>query len=99
MAAHAARHAALIEAGIASGRTVLLGASMVTSKMIVLVVSIIMPQDIPDIDHVYHVTSFEECWKNAKEFTERDLSDELREHGAVGLKATCAYKEMPSERN
>jgi len=69
---------------------------MVTSKAIYLVVSIMMPRDQPDIDHMAKVDSFEHCWKAAREFTEKDLTDDLRAHGALGLKATCGYQEMPS---
>jgi len=72
---------------------------MVTAKTIVLVLSVIMPQDVPDIDHMMKVKSFDDCWAAAREFVERDLSDALRERGAIGLKATCAYREMPSEEN
>lgn len=72
---------------------------MITSKTIVLVLSIMMPRDIPDVDHVQKMTSFEECWSAAKEFTERDLTEDMRSHGVLGLKATCAYQEKPSDEN
>lgn len=69
---------------------------MITSKSILLVLSIMMPREAPDVDHVVKVGSFDECWAAAREFTERDLTDVLRDQGAIGLKATCAYREMPS---
>lgn len=69
---------------------------MVTAKAVVLVVSIIMPGDVPDVNHVTRMHSFDECWASAREFTERDLTDAMRGGGAVGLKATCGYQEMPS---
>lgn len=72
---------------------------MFTSKTIVLVVSIMMPRDIPDVDHVVRMESFDQCWASAKEFVERDLTDNMRSSGALGLKATCAYQEKPSEEN
>lgn len=72
---------------------------LVSTKTIVLILSIIMPRDEPDINHIQKVSSFEECWAAAKEFTERDLTEDMREHGALGLKATCAYQELKSERD
>lgn len=72
---------------------------MVTSKTIFLVMSIMMPRDVPDIDHAMRMDSFDSCWSAAKEFVEKDMSEELRSHGALGLKATCGYQEMPSDTN
>lgn len=72
---------------------------MVTSKAIVLVMSIMMPQDVPDVNHVMRMKSFDECWAAAKAFTERDLTETMRAGGAVGLKATCGYQELPSSDN
>lgn len=72
---------------------------MITAKTIVLVLSIMMPGEIPDIDHVMKSDSFDVCWAAAKSFTERDLTEDMRGHGAIGLKATCAYREMPSGTN
>jgi len=69
---------------------------MVSAKIIALVVSIVMPGDQPDVTHMERQPSFDECWAAAKAFTERDLSDTLRKQGALGLKATCGYYEMPS---
>jgi hypothetical protein len=39
---------------------------MVTAKTIVLVLSVIMPQDVPDIDHMMRVKSFDDCWAAAR---------------------------------
>jgi hypothetical protein len=72
---------------------------MITSKTIVLILSIVMPQDVPDVTHIMRMQSFDKCWSAAKEFTERDLSDAVRDSGAVGLKATCGYQEMPSSEH
>lgn len=66
-------------------------------KAIVLVVSVIMPADKPDINHVERMKDFPACWGAAKEFTERDLSDSLKSQGALGLKATCGFYEVPGE--
>lgn len=69
---------------------------MPTAKAIALIVSVIMPADQPDINHVERVKDFQSCWAAAKEFAERDLSDALRARGALGLKATCGFMERPS---
>ena len=72
---------------------------MVSAKAIVLIVSIVMPGDAPDINHMAKMKSFDDCWSDAREFVERDLTEDMRQHGALGLKATCGYYEMPSEQN
>lgn len=65
-------------------------------KIVALIVSIIMPQAQPDVDHVTIMKDLTSCWVAAKEFTDHDLSDAMRERGAIGLKATCAFREAPS---
>lgn len=68
-------------------------------KVIVLVVSIVMPANMPDIQHVQRMESFDACWTGAKAYMEHDLSDEMRARGAVGLSAACGFQELPSQRN
>lgn len=68
----------------------------ITAKAVVLIMSVVMPQDVPDINHVARMKSFDACWEAAKDFAEHDLSDALREKGALGLKATCGYQELES---
>lgn len=68
-------------------------------KIIVLVVSIIMPQGVPDIQHVRKVDSFESYWDSAKDYLAHDVTDEMRAKGAVGLSAACAYQDLPSQKN
>lgn len=70
-----------------------------TGKIIVLIVSIVMPRDVPDIQHVTKMESFEACWDGAKAFLAHDLTDVMREKGAVGLSAACAYQDLPSQKN
>ena len=70
---------------------------MVSAKVIALVLTVIMPGDTPDINHTVRQESFEACWREARSFVERDLSESLRSQGAIGLAAACAYKELPSE--
>ena len=66
-------------------------------KAIALIVSVIMPADQPDINHVERVKDFAVCWQMAKDFAERDLSEALRARGALGLKATCGFMERPGD--
>lgn len=72
---------------------------MATAKIIFLIVSIGMPGQAPDVNHAMKMKSFDDCWAAAKEFTERDLTEDMRGHGAIGLKATCGYQEQPSQTN
>jgi len=72
---------------------------MITSKILILIVSIVMPQEQPDINKTYPVKTCDYCWKAAKSFTERDLTDDMRAKGAIGLRAACMYVEKPSEED
>ena len=67
-----------------------------SAKMIVLVLSILMPGETPDIRHMMKMQSMEACWDGAKDYMAHDMTDELRTHGAIGMSVTCAYQEMPS---
>lgn len=69
---------------------------MVAAKVVFLIITVMMPGEQPDINHAMKMKSFDACWAAAKDFTEHDLTEELRSHGAVGMKATCGYQEMPS---
>jgi hypothetical protein len=54
-------------------------------KIIVLIASILMPRDVPDVDHVQKMASFEECWAAAQDFMSHELTESMREKGAIGL--------------
>ena len=66
-------------------------------KIIVLIVSIVMPGQQPDINHAERMRDAASCWDAAKAFTERDLTDDMRAHGAIGYKAACMSIEKPSD--
>lgn len=68
-------------------------------KIIVLVVSILMPPGVPDINHAVRVDSFESCWDAAKDYIAHDVTEEMRSRGAIGLSAGCAYQSAPSQKN
>lgn len=68
-------------------------------KIIVLIVSILMPGREPDIDHQAKMESLEACWAAAQEFMSHDLNDAAREKGAVGLSARCAVVWPAQTRN
>ena len=70
-----------------------------SAKMVVLILSILMPRDVPDIRHVMEMHDLDSCWEGAKDFMSHDMSEELRVKGALGLSASCAYQEMPSDKN
>lgn len=67
-------------------------------KVVVLIMSIIMPQGVPDVQHAAKMDSAEECWDNAKKFAERPLSDDMKAHGAIGLSAGCLFVEKSKEQ-
>ena len=72
---------------------------MVSAKTVVLIVSIVMPADVPDVSHVEQMKSLDACWVAAREYVEHGLAESTRERGAIGLKAGCAYQESNSEEN
>lgn len=67
-------------------------------KVVVLMMAIIMPQGVPDVEHASRMDSAEECWTAAKKFAERDLSDAMKEHGAVGISAGCIFVEKSHDQ-
>jgi len=68
-------------------------------KEVVLIVTVLMPQSVPDIKHAQPMPNLEECWKGASEFVNHDLSNEMRAKGARGFGATCVAIEKPSTEN
>ncbi len=68
-------------------------------KIIVLIVAIVMPPQVPDIQHVQKMDSFDACWAGAKAYLDHDLTDQMRARGAIGLSASCAYQAPPSQKN
>ena len=69
------------------------------SKVFVLVVAIVMPADLPDIQHAQRMESIDACWDGARDYLAHDLTEEMRKRGAVGLSATCLAQERPSQSN
>jgi hypothetical protein len=68
-------------------------------KETVLIVAILMPGQQPDVVHRTAMPTLQECLDRAKAFVDRDLTDDLRTHGAIGYSASCAWREAPSEKN
>ena len=68
-------------------------------KEVMLIVAILMPGDTPDIKHHVPVLTLEECFQQARDFASRELTDEMRQHGAIGYSATCMWREKPSMDN
>lgn len=67
------------------------------NKIVVLIASILMPQDIPDIDHIQKMDSLEDCWAASKDFMSHELTEDMRAKGALGLRAGCAFQYKPSK--
>ena len=65
-------------------------------KEVLLIVSILMPGQKPDIKHQVTGLTMEECFEQAKDFIGHELTDAMREHGAIGYGATCMGREQPS---
>lgn len=67
-------------------------------KVIVLIMSIVMPPHVADIDRAKPMASADECWTQARKWTEHDLTDDLKAMGAIGFKASCAVINAPDEK-
>lgn len=67
-------------------------------KVFILIVSILMPGREPDINHMQQMESADACWDAAKEYMSHDLTKEMRQRGAIGLRAGCAYQ-APQEND
>ena len=65
-------------------------------REIILVVSIIMPGNIPDIRKTIPQDTLDDCWAAARDFVNHDVTRAMRERGALGYGATCAFQEKPS---
>ena len=64
-----------------------------SGQTIMLVLTIIMPQDVPDKTHKLEVPTIEECWTQAHEFVERRAEILAHTHDAVGVAVACAVME------
>ena len=65
-------------------------------REIMLIVTIIMPGDRPDIRHHETRSTMDACWADAKAYMDRPMSAEVRHLGALGLGASCAFVEKPA---
>ena len=68
-------------------------------KEVLLVVTIIMPGNAPDVRYPITVMTMAECWDQAKEFAGRELTEEMRDHGVIGYGASCMWREKPSTKD
>ena len=66
-------------------------------KVIVLIMSIVMPPHVQDIDRAKPVATADECWTQARKWTEHDMTDDLKAMGAIGFKASCAMFDAPDK--
>ena len=64
---------------------------------ILLIITLVMPGQTPDLKHVIHEKDLAECWVDAKEFVEAGLTDAERATGAVAVMAGCLSR--PAEEN
>ena len=63
-----------------------------------LIVIIVMPDNKPDIKHNVEGLTVTECIDRSKEWLQRELSEDMRAHGAIGYGATCMWREKPSQK-
>lgn len=71
---------------------------MVGAKLIILTLTIVMPPRVADVDKLQQMDSFEACWTAAKTWVEKDLSDEAKQIGAIGYRASCGFMMKPEEK-
>ena len=64
---------------------------------ILLVITLVMPGQTPDVKHVIHEKNLTECWADAHEFVEAGLTDAERAAGGIAVMAGCLSQ--PAEEN
>jgi hypothetical protein len=72
---------------------------MTSAKVVMLILRVIMPGETPDVTHMQKMESVQACMEAAGEYLSHDLSEAMREKGALGLGATCAFHEQESQAN
>ena len=61
----------------------------------VLVLTLVMPRDAPDIRHLFKEDSLEECWKDAGEFVAHGVPKSVPD--AVAIMAGCMVPKVQEE--
>lgn len=61
----------------------------------VLVLTLVMPRDVPDVRHVFREDSLEECWKDAGEFVAHGVPKGVPD--AVAVMAGCMVPKAQEE--
>ena len=60
---------------------------------IMLILTIAMPGQRPDIMTRLPMQTLEQCWSEAKAFVDAGTPEIAIQHGAIGVMAACAVKE------
>lgn len=72
------------------------GSNRLLNEVILIVVLYMVPTGDPSVPPYIMQRmpepNMEECWKDAHEFANRDLSDVMRHNGAIGLGAQCSWR-------
>lgn len=62
---------------------------------VILVLTIIMPGQQPDVHKKLSMPNIEECFAQAKDWDERGLTAEMKAKGGIAVAAGCLVKEQP----
>lgn len=69
-------------------------------RKVVLRITIITPQGMPDVEKTMPMAGIEACWASATEFAKQDLDQvKAKFPQALGVAAGCGVLEKPSVRN
>lgn len=55
----------------------------------ILVITYVMPRDVPDVRHQEERASLEECWGDAKDFVAHGVPKALGDAGALAVMGAC----------
>lgn len=57
---------------------------------VLLILTLVMPRDMPDVVIGIEKPSLQECWADADEFVRRGLSQAVRDLGAKAVRGSCS---------
>lgn len=65
-------------------------------KEVILIVNVFLASHQPVQPRLIPMPDLATCWDKGKEFTDIQISDDMRQKGIIGLSATCAWQEKPA---
>lgn len=62
---------------------------------IILILTIVMPGNLPDVNKKLVMPTIDECVANVREWDERGLTQGMKDKGGVAVRASCQVADGP----